>query len=105
MHAKEVPAETLITRVIEERDLSIKVDPPILGTEADPNPQYVDLSFKVELFHGRGEDYGALSEADRVQYNFWDVVHSLGDQLHNMAECHEVEHWPDDAFPKHPPSR
>lgn len=70
-----------------------------MGTKEAPNSQYVDLSMKVELAHGRDEDHGALSKADRVQYHFWQVVHSVGDLLHEMAEGHEVEHWPEDALP------
>ena len=78
----------------ENQDPTITITPPIRGTEEAPNPQCVDLSMKVQLYHGVDEDYAALSEADRVQYNFWYVVHTLGDRLHEMPDSHEVEHWP-----------
>ena len=76
----------------------ITITPPIRGTKEDPNPQWVELGMKVEVYHGVDEDYGALSEADRVQYNFWYVVHTLGDRLHGMPEEKEVEHWPEDIL-------
>ena len=78
----------------EKHDPSITIVPPIMGTQEAPNPQYVDLSMKVELYHGVDEDYAALSEADRVQYNFWHLVHEIGYYLPEMVESHEVEHWP-----------
>ena len=77
----------------ENQEPAITITPPIRGTKEAPNPQFLDLSMKVELCHGEENDI--LSDGDRVQYNFWHVVHGISDDLHRMTEFHEVEHWPE----------
>lgn len=72
---------------------TITITPPTRGTTGAPNPQWVDLTMKVELCHGEEND--VLSDGDRVQYPIQSVVHAIGDSLHGMTENHEVQHWPE----------
>ena len=80
----------------ENQDPAITITPPIRGTQEAPNPQFLDLSMKVELCHGEENDI--LSEGDRVQYNFHSVVYRISDDLLRMTQFHEVEHWPEDIL-------
>jgi len=79
-------------------DPSIQIVPPILGTKADPNPRFLDLTMEVELFLNHDEYDKEVTEAERAQYNFWQVAESVCDQLHRMIQFNEVQDWPGGAL-------
>jgi len=79
----------------DKHDSSIQIVPPIRGTKEAPNPQWVDLTLKVELPPGQETDM--LSDGDRVQYPISSAVDTIGDELNRMA-AHEIQHWPPDIL-------
>ena len=71
--------------------------PPICAAKGERHPQWVALTLPVELPHCGGyiED---MTEADRVQYNFWSVVTHVADGISELAQFNEVEHFPENAL-------
>lgn len=80
-----------------EQEPAITITPPIMGTEEAPNPQFVELTLKAELYLNHDKYDEEVTEAERVQYNFWTVTESVCDQLHHMIQFNEAKHWPDGA--------
>ncbi len=76
-----------------KHDPTITIVPPISAAKGKRHPQWVALTLPVELPHCGG-DTDAISEADRVQYNFWQVIRNATEGIDNMAETKEAQFWP-----------
>ena len=59
--------------------------------------EWVALTLPVELAHCEG-DTDEISEADRTQYNFWSVVAHVSEDISELAQFNEAEHWPPEAL-------
>ncbi len=81
----------------ETTNSPITIVPPICAAKGERHPQWVALTLPVELAHCGGEtEY--MTEADRVQYNFWTVVAHVSEDISELAQFNEVEHFPEDAL-------
>ena len=81
----------------DQPQVEITVIPPICASKGERHPKYVALTLPVELYHCAG-DIDDISEADRVQYNFWSVVRGVTNELAMFAEEKEVQLWPEDML-------
>lgn len=75
----------------------ITIVPPICAAKGERHPKWVALTLPVELAHCEG-DIDEISEADGIQYNFWSVVNQVSDDINQMANFNEAEHWPPEAL-------
>ena len=75
----------------------ITIVPPICAAKGQRHPQWVALTLPVELAHCGG-DIEDMIEADRTQYNFWSVVNHVSDDINQMANFGETQHWPPEAL-------
>ncbi len=80
-----------------KHDPTIMIVPPICAAKGERHPQWVALTLPVELTHCGG-DFDDMTEADRVQYNFWSVVRGITYDLAIFAEGKEVQFWPEDIL-------
>ncbi len=80
-----------------KHDPAITIVPPICAAKGERHPQWVALTLPVELPHCGG-DIEDMTEADRVQYSFWTVVAHVSEDISELAQFNEVEHFPEDAL-------
>ncbi len=80
-----------------KHDPTITIVPPICAAKGERHPQWVSLTLPVELAHCGG-DTDEISEADRTQYNIYQVIRNAAGGIDNMAETKEAQFWPPGAL-------
>ena len=75
----------------------ITIVPPICAAKGERHPQWVALTLPVELAHCEG-DIEDISEADRTQFNIYQVIRNAAEGIDNMAETKEAQFWPTGAL-------